>query len=69
MRRYSGLKENQPSTPTSSSGTSLSTVSTFCARPNAPIPRRLIRVQSQMAPMAVATISTGSRRAGMNTCR
>ena len=41
----------------------------FCATAKERMPRRLIRVHSQIAPMAVLTISNGSRSTGRNTCR
>ncbi|MNP40180.1 hypothetical protein D3C76_1337970 [compost metagenome] len=69
MLRYSGLKWNQPRMPTSSSGTSFSTVRTFCITAKAPMPRRLTKVQNQIEPIAVATIRIGSASAGMNTRR
>ena len=44
-------------------------VSRFCTTLKVPMPRRLIRVHSQIAAMATQTISSGSASAGMNTRR
>ena len=69
IARCSGLKWNQPRIPTSNNGSSLRMVSRFCTTLKVPMPRRLIRVHSQIAAMATQTINSGSASAGMNTRR
>ena len=54
--KLAGSTHHQPSTPISSSGTSLSTVVSTCTAPASFTPRTLIRVSSQMATSAVSRL-------------